>query len=103
MSLYSTILSLGVLGILVLTLISFFGFIFSKRIREKFGKIPYFTYLKIIGAIAILSTTFAMIYQLYFDLDVCILCWWQRIFIFPIDIVILVSIWKRIRGNHIIT
>jgi disulfide bond formation protein DsbB len=66
-------------------------------------EVPYFTYLKIIGLIAIASTTFAMTYQLYYELDVCILCWWQRIFIFPIDIVILVSIWKKIRGNHIIT
>jgi disulfide bond formation protein DsbB len=59
--------------------------------------------MKIIGVIAILATTFAMIYQLYFELDVCILCWWQRIFIFPIDIVVIVSLWKKIRGNHFIT
>ena len=103
MSVYSTILSLGVLGILGVTIGTIFGFIFSKKIRGILEKIPYFTYLKIIGSIAILSTTFAMIYQLYFELDVCILCWWQRIFIFPIDIVILVSLWKKIRGNHIIT
>ncbi len=103
MSVYSTILSLGVLSIFTLTVITIFGFIFSKNVREILEKIPYFTYLKIIGSIAILSTTFAMIYQLYFELDVCILCWWQRIFIFPIDIVILVSLWKKIRGNHVIT
>jgi disulfide bond formation protein DsbB len=76
---------------------------FSKRFRNFAQNIPYFHYLKLIGTIAILSTTFAMIYQLYFELEVCILCWWQRIFIFPIDIIIIVSLWKKIRGNHIIT
>ena len=103
MPLYSLILSLGVLGILAMTLISIMVFIFYSRWRKYLQEIPYFTYLKIIGTIAIASTTLAMIYQLYYELDVCILCWWQRIFIFPIDIVILVSIWKKIRGNHIIT
>ena len=56
-----------------------------------------------IGMIAILSTTFALVYQLHYELLVCILCWWQRVFIFPIDIVVVVTLWKRIRGNHMIT
>jgi disulfide bond formation protein DsbB len=100
---FSLILSLGVLGILALTLVTFFGFIFSKKIREKLAHIPYFTYIKMIGLIAISATTLALTYQLYFELQVCILCWWQRIFIFPIDIVIIVSLWKKIRWNHLTT
>jgi disulfide bond formation protein DsbB len=103
MTLYSLILSLGVLGILGLTVLSLLLYIFHKGTRTKMQNVRYFTYMKIIGTIAILSTTFALTYQLYFDLGVCILCWWQRIFIFPIDIVVLVTLWKRIRGNHIIT
>lgn len=103
MPVYSLILSLGILGILFILIVSIMLFVCSSRWRTYLQEVPYFTYLKIIGLIAIASTTFAMIYQLYYELDVCILCWWQRIFIFPIDIVILVSIWKKIRGNHIIT
>ena len=103
MPVYSLILSLGILGILFILIVSIVFFLCSSRWRTYLQEVPYFTYLKIIGLIAIASTTFAMIYQLYYELDVCILCWWQRIFIFPIDIVILVSIWKKIRGNHIIT
>jgi disulfide bond formation protein DsbB len=59
--------------------------------------------MKVISIIAISATTFAMIYQIHYELLVCILCWWQRIFIFPIDIVVVVTLWKRIRGNHLIT
>ncbi len=103
MPLYSTILALWVLGILFMTITSMTLYFFSKKSRNFLESIPYFIYLKIIGIIAISATTFAMIYQLYFELDVCILCWWQRIFIFPIDIIVLVSLWKRIRWNHIIT
>lgn len=79
------------------------AFILSKKARIALAKIDYFLYMKIVGIIAILSTMFAMTYQLYYELPVCILCWWQRIFIFPIDIIVLVSLWKKIRGNHIIT
>ncbi len=103
MPLYSTILSLWVLAISVIIHASFMAYFLSTKARTCLVNIPYFTCLKIIGLIAISSTTFAMIYLLYFGLDVCILCWWQRIFIFPIDIVIIVSIWKKIRGNHLIT
>ncbi len=103
MNTYSLILSFGVLGILSTTLLTFFGYLFSKKIREKLIAVPYFTYLKLIGVIAISATSFAMIYQLYFELQVCILCWWQRIFIFPIDIIIIVSLYKKIRGNHLTT
>ncbi len=43
-----------------------------------------------------------MVYQLYYELRVCELCWWQRIFMFPIDVVVLVSLWKKVRTNHLI-
>lgn len=94
---YSFMLSLGILAILFSTLLSFSLYIFSEKVRKNLQGIEYFSYLRIIGLIAISSTTFAMIYQLYYELDVCILCWWQRIFIFPIDVIILVSLWKKIR------
>ncbi len=100
---YSFMLSLGILAILFSTLLSFSLYIFSEKVRKNLQGIEYFSYLRIIGLIAISSTTFAMIYQLYYELDVCILCWWQRIFIFPIDVIILVSLWKKIRWNHLIT
>lgn len=103
MTTYSLILSVGVLALLTITIISFFGYIFSEKVRKYLNSQDYFLYMKLIGTIAILSTTFALVYQLHYELLVCILCWWQRIFIFPIDIVVVVSLWKRTRGNHIIT
>lgn len=103
MTLYSLILSVGALTIFAVTIITFFSYVSSENIRKKLSNIDYFTYMKLIGAIAILSTTFALTYQLYYDLQVCILCWWQRIFIFPIDIVVIVTLLKKIRGNHLTT
>ncbi len=103
MGLYSLIVSVWVLSILTITIVSLLGYVFSAKIRRYLSTRDYFLYMKMIGLLAIGATTFAMIYQIHYELLVCILCWWQRIFIFPIDIIIIVSLWKRIRGNHIIT
>jgi disulfide bond formation protein DsbB len=103
MSFYSLILSVGILAMLTLTLVSMFAYVFSEKVRKHLNNQDYFLYMKAIGVIAISATTFAMIYQIHYELLVCILCWWQRIFIFPIDIVVIVSLWKRIKGNHLIT
>ena len=101
-SVYSHILSIGVLALFGMSIFSLLGYCIGQRMRLVLEKIPYENYLSMIGIITIWATTFAMIYQLYYELEVCTLCWWQRIFIFPIDIIIIVSIWKNIRWNHII-
>lgn len=61
---YSRILGVGVLIILACVIIHIIGYIFSRTIRVHTHNIAYFTYLKIIGIFALLSTIFAMIYQL---------------------------------------
>ena len=101
MPLFSTILSTGILIILAATILTILGYFFSKKAKNFLLKQDYFNYIKIIGALAITSTILALIYQLYYYLPVCVLCWWQRIFIFPIDIVALTSIYMRNKMNHI--
>ena len=98
---FSLILSTGVLIILAATTLTILGYFFSKKAKSFLLKQDYFNYIKIIGALAISSTVLALIYQLYYLLPVCILCWWQRIFIFPIDIVALTSVYMRNKMNHI--
>ena len=100
---YSFLLSLAVLGVGGITLVSFLGYVFSGTLRKKLQNISYFHFLKIIGFFAIFSTVAALTYQLYYELEVCELCWWQRIFMFPIDIIILVSLYYKTKTNHVIT
>ena len=99
---YSFLLSISVLLVGGITLLSFFGYILSNKIRTHIQNIPYFHIVKLIGFFAIFSTIAALTYQLYFELAVCELCWWQRIFMFPIDIIVLVSLYYKTKTNHVI-
>ena len=100
--LYSYLLSMCVLALGLATLVTIVGYLSSSKIRTKIQNIPYFYFVKLIGFLAIFSTICVMIYQLYYELEVCELCWWQRIFMFPIDIIVLVSLYYKTRTNHVI-
>lgn len=102
LDLYSYLLSISVLALWVCTLLSLIGYLCSTKIRTRIQNIPYFHIVKLIGFLAIFSTIWVMIYQLYYELEVCELCWWQRIFMFPIDIIVLVSLYYRTKTNHVI-
>jgi disulfide bond formation protein DsbB len=102
LDLYSFLLSISVLFVGGITILSFIGYILSGKLRKKIQNIPYFHFLKIIGFFAIFSTVAVLIYQLHYELAVCELCWWQRIFMFPIDIIVLVSLYYKTRTNHVI-
>lgn len=98
---YSTALSVGVLMILIFLVIHIFLVAFSPKFREKMFVTSERKYLGIIGTLSLLSTIFALTYQWGFGLLVCELCWWQRIFMFPIEIIVFASIFQKIRGNSL--
>jgi len=100
---FSLFLSVGILATLALVVASAIGYAFSAKARDFLKSQNYSHYLKFIGFLSITGTLGALTYQFAYDLPVCVLCWWQRIFIFPIDIVILVSLFQKARGNHVIT
>lgn len=54
------------------------------------------------AAIVLVSIIGALIYQLAYATPVCELCWWQRIFLFPIAIVGFVAAWYRTKEAHVI-
>lgn len=99
-NIYSHIMAIGVLLLLFVTILHIFAYIFSKKIREKTYNIAYFTFIKIIGVFALLSTIFALTYQWGYLLLVCELCWWQRIFMFPIDILAISAVTNKIPKIH---
>jgi disulfide bond formation protein DsbB len=102
LDLYSYLLSISVLILGALTLISLIGYMSNTQVRNQIHSIPYFHIVKLIGFFAIFSTTAVLIYQLHYEVEVCELCWWQRIFMFPIDIIVLVSLYYKTKTNHMI-
>ncbi len=102
LEIYSTVLTIGLGGVALATLITILGYFLSASVQQQLLLIDYFTYIKAIGVLAITATLGALFYQFYYATPVCELCWWQRIFMFPIDIVVLVSLMHLVRVNHII-
>lgn len=103
LELYSTILAIGVLGIAAIVAISLILFVVSKKVRKRMQDISYRYYMSAIGILSLGATIFALTYQLWYGLLVCELCWWQRIFMFPIEFIVTVTLIKKIYGNHLAT
>lgn len=100
---YSIILGLGSIAVFLLTFILTIGILFGGKTRKHIDRfLSYENCMRIIGFLAIGSTVWVLTYQFYYELEVCILCWWQRIFMFPIDVIVLISLFYGIRKNHII-
>lgn len=57
--------------------------------------------MSIIGILSSIATISVLIYQFYFGLPVCELCWWQRIFMFPIEFIVASTLMQKSRGNHL--
>lgn len=98
---YSVLLTLAVMALLAITFISMLAYWLSPHARSRMLSVEYTTYLKLVGSVAIISTIGALVYQFHYLTPVCAYCWWQRIFMFPIDIIVLSSLWQRIYKNEI--
>ncbi|MBP9728152.1 MAG: disulfide bond formation protein B [Candidatus Moranbacteria bacterium] len=100
---YSFILSVLVLLLGTTTILSVIGYFFVPKIRERIVALSYTKLLELIGVFATIATLGALTYQFVYALPVCPLCWWQRIFMFPIEIIIFVTLWTKTKANHLIT
>jgi disulfide bond formation protein DsbB len=101
LELYSTLITLGSIGIFTILLGAGIGYLFSTKIREYVKQISYEQYLIALAAISIVSIAGSLIYQLVYLTPVCELCWWQRIFLYPVSVIALVAYWFRTRESHI--
>lgn len=99
---YSVVLSAALVLLSITTIISILAFAFSRQAGVKMQGVDYFVYIKLIGVLSILATIGALVYQFVYKTPVCEYCWWQRIFMFPIDVIVLVTVWKKIKFNEII-
>lgn len=100
---YSFIVSSLTLLLGTTTILSIIGYFFVPKIRERIVALSYEAFLRCIALFATLATLGALTYQYVYALPVCPLCWWQRIFMFPIEIIIFVTLWTKTRANHLIT
>lgn len=98
---YSALLSLGLFAITGITLLSLILSFFVPRVRRHLLAQPYERYLLAIGFLSLASIVGALVYQVAYLTPVCELCWWQRVFLFPIAIVAFVAYWYKTREAHV--
>lgn len=98
MELFSTVLAIGVL---IIFFLSVFLLIATVCKFTFVRKVSYEAILAGMGAIALISTVSVLLYQYEFQLAVCELCWWQRIFMFPIEIVVFVALLTKQKHAHV--
>ncbi len=92
----STLLFLGVVGV---TIASFA----SAKIKQKLVSLGYTKYVIALAVVASLATLGSLTFQLVYNAPVCELCWWQRIFMYPMVVITLVSLWRKAKEAHIMT
>lgn len=97
---YSTVLSVSILLLGATTFLSIISYFSSSRIRERFSTVTYDTWLKLIGIFATIATLGALTYQFIYLTPVCLDCWWQRIFMFPLEIIVITSLLTKNKLNH---
>lgn len=98
---YSTVLVSGSIAMFVVLLgacIAYFG---SLDIRKRLRGIPYERYIVALAVVSILSIISSLVFQLVYATPVCELCWWQRIFLYPVSVITLVALWYKAKETHV--
>lgn len=98
---FSTILVLGSITLFVVLVAAWIGYALSSRIRTHLLRHSYERYLVTIAAIGAVSILGTLIFQLTYETPVCELCWWQRIFLYPIAVVAVVALWYKTKEAHV--
>ncbi len=98
---FSTILALGSIALFGALVIAGIGHLTSSRVRSLVGQIPYEQFLLTLFFISVSSIVLSLVYQLVYMTPVCELCWWQRIFLYPVSVITFVALWFKTRETHV--
>jgi disulfide bond formation protein DsbB len=101
LELYSAVLSIGLFIVFGIIAGAFLLYFTVPSVRRHILSHGYERYLAAIGLISFASILGALLYQIGYLTPVCELCWWQRIFLFPIAVVAFVALWFKSREAHI--
>lgn len=98
---YSTLLVSGSIAIFVALAGTCAMYLVSRTMRARIQQIPYERYIAALAVLSIVSIVGSLIFQLVYETPVCELCWWQRIFLYPVSVITLVALWFRTRETHV--
>ncbi len=98
---FSIVLALGSMALFGVLLIVGVGYLTSSGIRSLVRLILYEQFLLGLFFISVSSIAFSLTYQLVYMSPVCELCWWQRIFLYPVSVITFVALWFKTRETHV--
>ncbi|KND47146.1 MAG: disulfide bond formation protein DsbB [Parcubacteria bacterium C7867-004] len=98
---FSALLSIGLLAISGTVLIGTVLYFLVPSVRRHVERHTYRQFIAVLGLLSAASIVGALIYQLAYLTPVCELCWWQRIFLFPISVIAGVAYWYKTKEAHI--
>ncbi len=98
---YSTLLVSGSIAIFAALVGACVMYFVSRTIRTRIQQTPYEYYIAALAVLSIVSVAGSLIYQLVYMTPVCELCWWQRIFLYPVSVITLIALWFRTRETHV--
>ncbi len=100
---YSVLVSLGLFALTALVLGCLVLYALVPAFRKHVHAHSYTALYGSMAVIVLLAIAGAFIYQLAYLTPVCELCWWQRIFLFPIAVIALVAAWYRTKEAHVMS
>jgi disulfide bond formation protein DsbB len=105
LELYSTILTLGSIGLCVSLIIFLALYFLSPKLKSHTltHKNSYTHLLHFILLVTTFSVITSLVYQLVYETPVCELCWWQRIFFYPVPIITAIALWYKTKESHMTT
>lgn len=98
---FSTALVLGSIALFAVCVGGLVASFLSARARAHLERHSYQRYLGTLAVVSGLSVIGTLIFQLAYLTPVCELCWWQRIFLYPIPVIAAVALWFRTKEAHI--
>jgi len=98
---YSLLITIGLFAVSGVIFASSILYAIVPAVRRHIDGHSYRSFLIAIATLGLASIIGALIYQLAYLTPVCELCWWQRIFLFPVAVIALVAIWYRSRESHV--
>jgi disulfide bond formation protein DsbB len=94
---FSTVLVAGSIALFAVSVGGLILSLVSSRVFEHLKSHGYEQFLWVLLIISGLSVAGTIVYQLVYLTPVCELCWWQRIFLYPIPLITAVALWCKSR------
>jgi disulfide bond formation protein DsbB len=92
---FELITTWGSLILMVLTLVIFLASYFNQRCFKKINRFFIDNSIFLITTTSFLAIVGSLIYSEIFKFEPCLLCWWQRVFIYPVFFIALIAVIKK--------